>query len=78
MTCRYLQAADEAYAIGEDGREHPTTVLLCTWGLEAPRSADALLDTPRWLQRNAMSGHLWREGDCKGCPGYSAQAQEAR
>ena len=33
----------------------------------------ALTDAPRWLQREALSGHLWREGDCEGCPGFCAR-----
>lgn len=69
MNCRHLVKADEAYRIGEDGRETPTVVLLCNWADSAPPQ---LLDIPRWAQRNALSGHLWREGDCNGCPCFDA------
>jgi len=65
MTCRHLVASEDAFEIGIDGRQTPTTVLLCDWADSAPPQ---LLNVPRWMQRNALSGHLWRDGDCTGCP----------
>lgn len=67
MKCKYLVAADEAYRLGPDGSETPVIVKLCAWGDSAPQQ---LMDAPRWLQRNALSGHLWRDGDCEGCPAF--------
>lgn len=69
MTCRHLKEADEAEAIGGDGATWPVTVLLCSWADSAPPQ---MLNVPRWMQRNALSGHLWREGDCDGCPCFSS------
>lgn len=63
--CRHLVASEEAYRIEPDGRETPATVPLCAWADSAPPQ---LLNAPRWMQRNALGGHLWRDGDCEGCP----------
>lgn len=74
MTCRHLEKSDEAYRIDADGRETPIVHLLCGWADSAPPQ---LLDVPRWMQRNALSGHLWRKGDCEGCPCYNAAPERS-
>lgn len=69
--CAHLEESSEAYTIGPNGKTSPAVVWLCGWAITHPASADKLLDVPRWLQRESLSGHLWREGDCLGCPGYT-------
>lgn len=67
--CRYLVASEEAYRIGDKGEKLGGAVVrLCSWGESAPTQ---LVDTPRWLQRNALAGHLWNEGDCTNCPAFA-------
>lgn len=68
MTCRHLVASDEAYKIDVGGQQ-PATVSLCAWADSAPAQ---LLNVPRWMQRNALAGHLWEESDCAGCPCFDA------
>lgn len=62
MVCRFLT---QTPAEGVHG-EHAGHVSLCAWA-EAGAPA-ALLNVPRWLQREALGGHLWHDGDCDGCP----------
>lgn len=69
MNCRHLVLSEEAYKFDKYGEKTPIDVHLCAWADSAP---DALLNVPRWIQRNALSGHLWREADCEGCPCYVA------
>lgn len=76
--CRYLAKSDEEYVIDERGREAFVPVerrdySLCTWADDSPEGVAALTNAPRWLQRNALGGHLWRPGDCENCPGYRAE-----
>lgn len=74
MPCRHMIKSDEAYHIDpETGAETAIVVLLCNWADSAPPQ---LLDVPRWMQRNALGGHLWREGDCDGCPCFDAALGE--
>ena len=80
MTCRYLTAPAEALIIGPGGEravtdpaDMPPGLRLCTWADDSAAGIKALTDAPRWLQREALSGHLWREGDCEGCPGFCAR-----
>jgi hypothetical protein len=41
--------------------------MLCSWGIDA--APDQLVNVPRWLQRNALAGHLLKyPDDCMGCP----------
>lgn len=68
IKCRYLVQSEEAYTIDWRGENVPVTILLCAWAESAPPQ---LKDVPRWMQRNALGGHLWREGDCEGCPCWS-------
>jgi hypothetical protein len=42
--------------------------MLCAWAIYAPAATAALTDAPDWMARNAMAGHLWRDGDCDRCP----------
>jgi hypothetical protein len=65
MPCRHLDKSEEAFAIGPDGERHPVTVHLCSLADNRP---ELIANLPRWLQRNALGGHQWREGDCEGCP----------
>lgn len=67
MTCRHLVQAEGAVRLGAD-QETPTQVRLCSWGETAPPQ---LMNVPRWMQRNALSGHLWQPGDCEGCPVFN-------
>lgn len=69
MVCRHLQRSPEAYRIALDGAAAPAVVLLCGWADSAPPQ---LVDVPRWMQREALGGHLWREGDCDKCPCFEA------
>lgn len=76
MVCRYLEKSSEEYWINaktgeqrfvpESEREYS----LCSWADDDPDGVAALAKAPRWMQRNALAGHLWREGDCDGCPCY--------
>lgn len=57
--------------IREDGTIGPTTVMLCSWADDEP---DKLMNTPRWLQRSALAGHLLNyPDDCAGCPCFDEQ-----
>lgn len=69
--CVHLVEADEAVSVSLlTGKETPATVLLCNWADSRP---DLLANTPRWLQRNTLSGHLLRyPEDCRGCPCFKA------
>jgi hypothetical protein len=69
MVCRHLVKSEEAYILDEADRQIPATVMLCAWADSAPPQ---LLNVPRWMQRNALGGHLWRAGDCEGCPCFRA------
>lgn len=69
MRCRHLVASEESYKVSADGAQAPVTVRLCNWADSAPSQ---LLNVPRWMQRNAIAGHLWEESDCAGCPCFDA------
>ena len=71
MQCRHLTESTKAFRYNEDGTEgEPITVMLCAWADHEPGK---LLDTPRWLQRNALAGYqVEPRGDCVGCPCFSA------
>lgn len=72
MTCRHLEQADEAYRIGGDGRQIPAIVMLCGFADAHP---ERLTNAPRWLQRNAISGHLLDyPRDCIGCPAFEGRS----
>lgn len=69
MICRHLIASEEAHKIDAEGKQTPALVRLCNWADSAPSQ---LMNVPRWMQRNALSGHLWEEADCAGCPCFDA------
>ncbi len=70
MTCRHLTRSEEVYVVTDAGPVRSShVVLLCAWADNEPAK---LVDTPRWVQRNALAGHLYREGDCAGCPCFDA------
>lgn len=68
MTCRYARRSEEAYMIREDGeRVRVEGPMLCAWAEDGAPAQ--LLKVPRWLQREALAGHLLRyPDDCSGCP----------
>lgn len=73
VTCRYLVAPDafELKTVHDaDFQPAPAPRMLCAWAIYHPASTAALTDTPDWLVRNAMAGHLWRVGDCERCPSF--------
>lgn len=76
MVCKYLEKSSEEYVIdaktGEERfvPEAERDYSLCTWADDDPDGVAALSKAPRWLQRNALAGHLWKRGDCDGCPCY--------
>lgn len=69
--CEYLVPPDVLIrvdaATGRETHVRNPAPDLCAWALYA---ADRLKGAPRWLVRNAEAGHLWRPGDCDGCPCY--------
>ncbi|WP_332763959.1 hypothetical protein [Phenylobacterium sp.] len=69
--CRYATASTEAYVVHPGGQHERVTDPprdLCAWAQFHPASAEKLTDTPPWLQRNALAGHLMRAADCATCP----------
>ena len=68
--CRHLIASDEAFRVENDGSHTRVSVWLCAW---ASSARGLLRDAPPWLQREADAGHLWRDGDCVGCPCFAAR-----
>lgn len=69
--CEYLVPPDAMVRVdartGVEREVYDPPADLCSWALYA---AEKLKDTPPWLQREAPVGHLWRPGDCGGCPCY--------
>lgn len=54
------------------GRQTPAIVMLCGFADNRP---ERLVDTPRWLQRNALAGHLLDyPRDCIGCPAFEGRS----
>lgn len=74
--CRYAQRSEEAYRVDMNGhRWEVEGPMLCAWGMDA--APDKLIDVPRWLQRNALAGHLLKyPEDCDGCPCRSVKDGE--
>lgn len=70
--CRHLEQSNEAYSVEDNGSLTPTAgPMLCGFADNVP---EKLVDLPRWLQRNSLSGHLLRyPDDCMGCPCFSAK-----
>lgn len=74
--CRYLTRPAEAYQLGAGADPSKNVAMtspvrLCAWAGEADEAVTKLEGAPIWLQRNAMAGHLWRDGDCERCAAYS-------
>lgn len=73
--CRYAKRSEECYIITTDGRQIAAAdpqPSLCSWAMDAAPAQ--LMDVPRWLQRNALAGHLLiYPQDCDGCPCFEAQ-----
>lgn len=51
----------------------PDHAFLCTWADNSPEGVKVLAFAPRWLQREALAGHLMRSGDCTGCRCFKAR-----
>jgi hypothetical protein len=72
MRCVHAVRSEEAYAVDPLTRiERPVEgPMLCHW---ADATADGtLVGVPRWLQRQALAGHLLRyPDDCFGCPCFT-------
>jgi len=69
--CRYAVAPKECYrGTGGDTMKRVANPdrFLCSWANFHPDAPAKLVDTPPWLQNNAMAGHLMRKGDCDKCP----------
>jgi len=69
--CRHLLQAENAVRLDMAGKRMPAVVLLCGWADGA--APGQLLNIPIRLQRNALSGHLMRDGDCEKCAAYEAE-----
>lgn len=75
MACKYLSIPEEVFTVDpftgtQTAAEAPDSLRLCTWADDSSAGVKALTGAPRWLQREALGGHLWRKGDCDGCPGF--------
>lgn len=69
MPCRFAQPAEDAERVDAttDARTSIVGPMLCGWAQDA--APPELIGLPRWLQRNALAGHLIDyPHDCKGCP----------
>lgn len=65
--CIHAERSEEAVAVTEHGTVPTTGPMLCSWAINL--APDELVSVPRWLQRNALAGHLLKfPDDCKGCP----------
>lgn len=74
MTCRYAKKSESCYVIKQDGTQikvDDPAPSLCSWAIDA--APKQLVDVPRWMQRNALSGHLLKyPDDCDGCPCFGS------
>lgn len=73
--CKYLTRPTECYQIGGGADPNKNVartcgIRLCAWALESDAAVSKLEGAPIWMQRNAIGGHLWRDGDCEKCPAY--------
>jgi len=74
MPCRYARRSSEAYRVDARGSVRIDGPVLCSWAEDA--APNQLVNVPRWMTRNAFSGHLLNyPDDCMGCPCF-AQATE--
>lgn len=70
MPCRHAVRPEQAFRVDGDGETPCEGPMLCGWGQNS--APVQLVDVPRWLQRNALSGHLLNyPDDCMGCPCFS-------
>lgn len=72
--CIYATASTEAegYSVHrgwEKIKDPPRN--LCAWAHFHPDAPAKLVDTPPWLQRSVLAGHLMRDGDCDICPAFT-------
>lgn len=76
--CKYLTAPREVCAKRPgDGRGWQAVTAparsLCAWATFHPAAVVKLADTPSWLVRNALAGHLVQpQTDCGRCPCFEA------
>lgn len=74
VVCKYLTAPEEVWVQRPDlgpgwQLAKAPERSLCAWATYHPASAEKLTDTPPWLSRAALGGHLVKpEADCIGCP----------
>ncbi len=68
--CRYANRPE----VCEDERGRPLAAerVLCAWTHFHPAAVEALTQSPPWLQRAALAGHLMRADDCGRCPFHEA------
>lgn len=65
--CIHVERAEEAQVVTNHGACPAVGPMLCGWAVNA--APDELVSVPRWLQRNALAGHLLKfPDDCRGCP----------
>lgn len=72
MNCQYAQRAEIAYRVDPETGEHTRVEgpMLCAWAMD--KAPEQLINVPRWLQRNALAGHLLKyPDDCMGCPCFT-------
>ena len=76
--CRYLTVPEEQW-VRRPGLQAGWTLArspersLCAWATYHPAAVEKLTDTPPWLGRNALAGHLvMPKADCAGCPCFEA------
>lgn len=70
MLCRYAQRSEEAYRVEATGEVRIDGPMLCGWAEDG--APTQLVNVPRWLQRNALAGHLLKfPDDCMGCPCFT-------
>lgn len=74
MPCKYATAPvemQERSNLTGKWRDVPNPDrFLCSWADYHPNAVEKLSNTPPWLQRNALAGHLMQKGDCERCPLY--------
>lgn len=71
VECKYASAPSELW-VGDNLSQmkpvKPSERFLCSWAIYSEQAVAKLESTPTWLQRNALSGHLMKKGDCETCP----------
>lgn len=75
--CVHAERSEEAITITTHGTEPSQGPMLCGWADNA--APGELVSVPRWLQRNALAGHLLKyPQDCAGCPCFQPRLEEVR